>query len=95
MQDILCRQNTNTNSFSLTDRKKTLSEIRIVLLGGEGVGKSTSGNIILQGNVFDITPQKVLFLSLIPNYFVMQIIIVTFLYILSRYLIPSQEQSNV
>lgn len=81
MQDILCRQNTNTNSFSLTDRKKTLSEIRIVLLGGEGVGKSTSGNIILQGNFFDITPQKVLFLSLIPNYFVipicLQIIIVT------------------
>ncbi|KAI7796010.1 putative GTPase IMAP family member 8-like [Triplophysa rosa] len=36
----------------LKERKHNLSDVRIVLLGGEGVGKSTSGNIILQANVF-------------------------------------------
>ncbi|XP_067279792.1 GTPase IMAP family member 8 [Pseudorasbora parva] len=39
----------------LKEREKKLSEVRIVLLGGEGVGKSTSGNMILQGDFFDIT----------------------------------------
>ncbi|XP_056587527.1 GTPase IMAP family member 8-like isoform X2 [Triplophysa dalaica] len=36
----------------LKERKHNLSDVRIVLLGGEGVGKSTSGNVILQANVF-------------------------------------------
>ncbi|XP_077086386.1 GTPase IMAP family member 8-like [Siphateles boraxobius] len=39
----------------LKEREKKLSEVRIVLLGGEGVGKSKSGNVIVQGPFFDIT----------------------------------------
>ncbi|XP_016346738.1 GTPase IMAP family member 8-like [Sinocyclocheilus anshuiensis] len=37
----------------LKERKKHFSELRIVLLGVEGVGKGTSGNIILQGQFFE------------------------------------------
>ncbi|XP_051536410.1 GTPase IMAP family member 8-like [Myxocyprinus asiaticus] len=37
------------------ERKNNLTEVRIVLLGGEGAGKSMSGNIILHGPFFENT----------------------------------------
>ncbi|XP_016366166.1 GTPase IMAP family member 8-like [Sinocyclocheilus rhinocerous] len=39
----------------LKERKYNLKDVRIVLLGAEGVGKSTSGNVILQGYFFEPT----------------------------------------
>ncbi|XP_056303119.1 GTPase IMAP family member 8 [Danio aesculapii] len=39
----------------LKEREKKLSEIRIVLLGGERVGKSTTGNTVIQGQPFETT----------------------------------------
>lgn len=42
----------------LKERKYTLSDVRIVLLGGERVGKSTSGNIILEGHLFEKTTEE-------------------------------------
>ncbi|KAI7795829.1 putative GTPase IMAP family member 8-like [Triplophysa rosa] len=42
----------------LKERNYTLSDVRIVLLGGGRVGKSTSGNIILQGHFFEKTPEE-------------------------------------
>ncbi|XP_056587531.1 GTPase IMAP family member 8-like [Triplophysa dalaica] len=42
----------------LKERNYALSDVRIVLLGGGRVGKSTSGNIILQGHFFEKTPEE-------------------------------------
>ncbi|XP_005161177.2 GTPase IMAP family member 7 [Danio rerio] len=42
----------------LKEREEQLSEIRIVLLGREGVGKSTSGNMIMQGDFFETTLEE-------------------------------------
>ncbi|XP_043078094.1 GTPase IMAP family member 8 [Puntigrus tetrazona] len=42
----------------LKERKNNLSDVRIVLLGAEGVGKSLSGNTILQNNFFEMTLEE-------------------------------------
>lgn len=53
MQDILVDNNKfHLLTFSTTEKEINLSEVRIVLLGGEGVGKSTSGNMIMQRSFF-------------------------------------------